>query len=97
MQVIKTQKIKKSLLLRIAIAALLIYSVIAIVNQQLAITEKKQQKTDYLAQIKAQEQENTELKQMIGSGNLEYMEKLARETLNYAEPNVRVFVKVAGN
>ena len=85
------------LLLRIAIAALLIYSVIAIVNQQINISQKDQQMTDYLAQIEAQEQENAELKQMVGSGNQAYMEQAARETLNYAEPDERVFVNVAGN
>ena len=97
MKVVQTEKSKKSLLLRIAIAALLIYSVIAIVTQQINISQKDQQMTDYLAQIEAQEQENAELKQMVGSGNQAYMEQAARETLNYAEPDERVFVNVAGN
>ena len=47
MKVVQTEKSKKSLLLRIAIAALLIYSVIAIVNQQINISQKDQQMTDY--------------------------------------------------
>ncbi len=98
MKVVQTKKKSKSLLLRIALAALLVYSIIAIVNQQLVIAQKTQQMSGYSAQLKDQQLRNDELKQLVGNGdNRQYMEKAARDTLNYAEPDERVFVNVAGN
>lgn len=97
MKVVETKKKNKSVLLRIALAVLAIYAVISIVNQQMVIAQKKQKLESLSAQLQTQEIQNMELKQMSESeDNESYIEMIARETLNYAKPDERVFVNVAG-
>lgn len=100
MRVIKTKKQKSSFLLRIAVFAFAVYVTVALVNQQMQISERKQQLADLQQQIQIQEIKNDDLKNSLAAGgavNDEYIERVAREGLDYAKPGERVFVNIAGN
>lgn len=99
MKVIKTKKQRGSFLLRIAIFAFAVYSVVALVNQQVQINEKRQQLASVKQQIQIQKVKNEDIKHALSSGvdgNGDYIERVAREGLGLAKPGERVFVNIAG-
>ena len=99
MKVIKGKKRRSSILLRIAIFAFTVYAVVLLVNQQVSITQKKQQLAEVKQQIQIQEIQNDDLQNAVTTGengNSEYMERAAREGLDYAKPGERIFVNIAG-
>jgi cell division protein FtsB len=99
MKVIKTKKQRGSFLLRIAIFAFAVYSVVALVNQQVQISEKRQQLASIKQQIQIQKVKNEDIKHALSTGengNGDYIERVAREGLGLAKPGERVFVNIAG-
>ena len=100
MKVIKAKKQKGSFLLRIAVLAFAVYVTVALVNQQVQISEKRRQLAQLKDQIQIQEIKNDDIKHALTSGKNagnDYMERVAREGLDYAKPGERVFVNIAGN
>lgn len=100
MRVIKREKQKGSWLLRIAVFAFAVYTVVLLVNQQVEISQKREQLSSLKKQIQIQEIKNGDIKQALSSGagsNSDYMEYVAREGLDMAKPGERVFVNIAGN
>lgn len=100
MKVLEKQKPKKSFLLRLAVFALAAYMLVALVNQQLKIQQKRQQLESAKQQISIQEIQNEDLKHAFSTGTggqNDYIERKAREELGYAKPGERVFVNIAGH
>ncbi|WP_411677547.1 FtsB family cell division protein [Caproicibacter sp.] len=100
MKVLENQKPKKSFLLRLAVFVFGAYMLVALVNQQIEIRGKRQELTAAKQQIQIQEIKNDDLKQAFSTGaddERDYMERKAREELNYAKPGERVFVNIAGH
>lgn len=100
MKIIKTKKQRGSFLLRMAIFAFAVYTVVALVNQQVQISEKRQQLASVKQQIQIQEIKNEDIKHALSTGaneSSDYIERVAREGLNLAKPGERVFVNIAGN
>jgi cell division protein DivIC len=92
-------KPKKSILLRLAIFAFAAYTVVALVNQQVQIADKRKQLDSVKQQIRIQEIKNDDIKNALSTGegkNSDYIERAAREGLNFAKPGERVFVNIAG-
>lgn len=90
------RKNKKSFLLRFAILVFSAYILVLLVQQQSVIYAKKQQLASVNQQIRIQEIRNDNLKSAAGSGNNTYMEKAAREGLDYSKPGERVYVIISG-
>ena len=100
MRVIKRKKQRGSLLLKLAIFAFAAYIVFALVNQQVQINEKSEQLADLKEQISVQDIKNEDIKHALNAGEeetKEYIERVAREDLDYAKPGERVFVNIAGD
>ena len=100
MRVIKAKKQKGSFLLRIAILAFAVYVTVSLVNQQVQIAEKPRQLEELNQVIQEQQIKNEDLKHSLGedgAANGDYIERVAREGLDYAKPGERVFVNIAGN
>ena len=107
MRVIETKEKKRpraSLLLKIAIAAFSLYMVAALVNQQIQISAKTNQLNEIQRQFEEQDVKNEELERALSDEGSEnggyddaYIERYAREELDFAKPGERVFVNVAGN
>ena len=87
-------------MLRIAVFAFALYTVAALVNQQVQITQKRQELEAIRQQIQIQEIKNEDIKHALTTGDSaskDYMERIARESLHMAKPGERVFVNIAGN
>ena len=92
----KPKRRKRSIILRIALLAFAVYIVASIVNQQIQIGQKKQELSMVSQQLNAQNLKNEELKTALETGTTdsdEFIERKAREELNYVKPNERVFVQ----
>jgi len=100
MKVIKKKKQKGSFLLRTAVFAFAMYIVVALVQQQLLISQKRQELATVKQQIQVQEVKIEDIKHALSANtneNSDYIERVARESLNFAKPGERVFVNIAGN
>ncbi|MCI1964580.1 MAG: septum formation initiator family protein [Oscillospiraceae bacterium] len=100
MKVLESQKHKKSFLLRLAVFAFAAYLLVALVNQQIKIQNKRRELEAAKQQIQIQEIKNEDLKHAFSTGANDesgYIERKAREELNYAKPGERVFVNIAGH
>lgn len=100
MRVIKKKKQRHSILLRVAIFAFAAYFLVALINQQIQISEKRQQLVGVQQQLQVQEIKNEDIKHALNSNvnqSKDYIERVAREGLDYAKPGERVFVNIAGN
>ena len=98
MKVIKRKKQRGSLLLKLAIFAFAAYIVFALVNQQVQINEKSQELADLQEQVETQKIKNEDMKHALNADEeetKEYIERVAREDLDYAKPGERVFVNIA--
>lgn len=100
MEVIKGHRKKKHLLFKLFIIGLCAYVVFMLVNQQIQINQKKSELEDLNNELSIQNIKNEEMKSIIDSNdedNLEYIERIAREDLDFVKEGERVFVNVAGN
>ncbi len=100
MKVLEREKPKKSFLLRLAVFAFAVYLLISLVNQQVTIQAKRRELAAAKQQIQIQEIKNEDLKHAFSSGkkkSSDYIERKAREELDYAKPGERVFVNIAGH
>ena len=100
MKVIKRKKQRGSLLLKLAIFAFAAYIVFALVNQEVQINEKSQELADLQEQVETQKIKNEDMKHALNADEeetKEYIERVAREDLDYAKPGERVFVNIAGD
>ena len=99
MREVKKKKVKKSILLRVAILCLVVYVAAALINQQIQIQQKRSQLEALQNQIQVQEVENEQLRQSIAAtekDGSEYAERVAREELDYAKARERVFIIISG-
>lgn len=99
MKEVKKRKHSVNFLLRVAVFVFSVYILLSLVSQQIEISKKRHQLTEVKQQIQIQEINNEDLKRALNTdGNKsEYIEREAREGLNYAKPGERVFINIAGN
>ncbi|MBC8569801.1 FtsB family cell division protein [Zongyangia hominis] len=84
--------------MRLAAVAFGIYLVASIVGQQLEIREKKALLANVQQQCQTQEMENMEVQRLLSQGDdRSYVEKVARDKLDYAYPDEKVFVDASGS
>lgn len=83
---------------KIAFVAFAIYACFAIFQQQVQISQKKQELNTVLLQCQAQELKNVEMQQVLDSNDSdEYIEQIARRDYDYVKSNERVYMNIAGN
>lgn len=89
-----------SILLSAGIIVFAFYAVFTLVNQQVEISEKREQLDRLQAEIVVQEVKNDELKQVYeleDDENNAYIERVAREEFDYSKQGERVFINIAGD
>ncbi len=75
------------------------YAVVTLVNQQIEITEKREQLEALQDEIVIQEVKNDEMKnvyELDDDENDAYIERVAREEFDYSKQGERVFINIAG-
>lgn len=86
---------KLVLMVCVLICAYLVFSIISV---QIEIYKEKRALSAIVAQINAAQLEHDELARVVlGGGEAEYIERIAREKLGYAAADERVFEDVAGS
>lgn len=92
----KKNKGRISIVLVLALVALIGYFIINSIQLRMDIKEKTEQVSDLSEQISEQDKANAELEQILDSENeSEYLEKYAREELDYVMPGERVYANSA--
>ena len=93
------KRYKRSFLLRISVVCLGVYILAALIDQQMQISQKREQLAQLQQEIQIQEIRNDEISStQSSSGGMsdEYAEKIARQELGMADENERVFIIVTG-
>ena len=95
----KKKRYKRSFLLRISVVCLGVYILAALIDQQMQISQKREQLAQLQQEIQIQEIRNDEISStQSSSGGMsdEYAEKIERQELGMADENERVFIIVTG-
>lgn len=93
-------KNKTDIILSVFLLLVIIYSVFILVSQQVSIAEKKSELDSIKSQIVIEEVRNNEINNVLNSSdndNTAYIEKSARDELDYAYNNERIFINVSGD
>lgn len=101
MHEIKTEKYRGFVPLRIALFVLAGAALVTLVFWQMRISDKRAELAALQTQIEMQNTKNAEIQKTVSSlendnGLREYAERKAREDLDYAKPEERIFVDVGG-
>ncbi len=98
---IKTERYRGFVPLRVALFVVAGAALVTLVFWQMRIADKRAELTELQTQIAAQNARNEEIQKTVSSlenedGLKEYAERKAREELDYARPDERIFVDVGG-
>lgn len=96
---VKKSRKKRNIILGACFSLFIVYAVITLISQQMQINKKQSELSDLEDRIIIQEIKNDKVKDVYDSGddkNEAYVKKIAREELDYAEPDERVFINIAG-
>lgn len=101
MHEIKTEKYRGFVPRRIALFVLAGAALVTLVFWQMRISDKRAELAALQTQIEMQNTKNAEIQKTVSSlendnGLKEYAERKAREDLDYAKPEERIFVDVGG-
>ncbi|MDR1253517.1 MAG: septum formation initiator family protein [Oscillospiraceae bacterium] len=100
MNPLKNRKTKVITMFRFIIFAFIGCVALNLTNQQMQINRKKLELEKIQSDLATQSVSNQKLSEMVTAeqkDDPEYIEKIARDELNLAEPGERVFVTIAGN
>ena len=85
-----------SIILFLALIALIGYFIINSIQLRMDIDEKSEKVAELSEQISVQDEKNQELEDILNSENeSEYLEQYAREELDYVMPGERVYANAA--
>ena len=76
------------------------YVIFTFINQQIQINQKKAEYEQKIQEVAVQNVKNEEMSSVVNSTeeeSQEYIEKIARENLDFAKEGERVFVNISGN
>ena len=95
----KKPKKKRNIIFGVLLGLFAAYAVVTIISQQIQINQKQSELSELEDKILIQEVKNGEVEAVYNSDedkNEEYIKKIARDQLGYAEPDERVFINIAG-
>ena len=101
MHEIKTERYRGFVPLRIALVVLAGAALVTLIFWQMRILDKRAELATLQTQIEIQNARNEEIQKTVASlendnGLKDYAERKAREDLDYAKPDERIFVDVGG-
>ena len=95
----KKPKKKRNIIFGVLLVLFAAYAVVTLISQQVQINQKQSELSELEDKIIIKEVKNGEVEQVYNSSdkeNEEYIKKIARDELGYAEPDERVFINIAG-
>ena len=100
MKLINNKKKKKLNFSRLAVLGVVGYVAVTLVNQQIQINQKKKKLDELTEQVAIQQMKNDQLRSIADSDSDEYnnyIERMARSSLDLTKKGERVFVNISGN
>lgn len=100
MRVIKRRKKKGIVIFKLALLVFVGYVIFTFINQQIQISQKKSEYEQKVQEVAVQNIKNEEMSSVVNSTEeegQEYIERIARENLDFAKEGERVFVNISGN
>ncbi len=95
----KKPKKRRNIILGVCFGLFIVYACVTLISQQVQINQKQSELAELEDKIIIQEVKNGEVEDVYKSDdkeNEEYIKKIARDELGYAEPDERVFINIAG-
>ena len=92
----KRRGVLRGMLAPCCVLAVGVYLVGSLIYSQVQISAKRQELDHMQEQLAAQIAENEELSRQLEASDDEITEQVARDELDYARPNERVFVDMSG-
>ena len=95
----KKPKKKRNIVFGVLLGVFAAYAVVTLISQQVQINQKQSELSELEDKILILEVKNGEVEEVYNSDdkeNEEYIRRIAREELGYAEPDERVFINIAG-
>lgn len=91
-------KKRENLLPKLLLLAVVVYVVVSFVQLQVELNTKRLALAELQVNINEQVAQNAELQGMLDMGmDDEYIERMAREKLDYAYPDEQVYVDISGS
>jgi cell division protein FtsB len=87
----------KSLILRFAVFAFIVYIAVMLINLQLQIGKSKAALVNVNTQVALQQSKNAEIQRVLTENDNSYKESIARYKLGYAAPDARIYINAPGN
>ncbi len=90
---------KRKIIFGICFGVFALYAGVTLISQQLQISQKQAELSQLEDNILIQEVKNSEVADVYNSSdeeNEEYIKRIARQELGYAEPDERIFINIAG-
>ena len=89
---------RKNLIFRICIFAFVAYAAVLLIDLQINLASRKQQLLDLQEKYEVRRIANKELELQLQQGmNEEYVERIAREKLDYVAPDEKVYIDISGS
>ena len=93
----KKSRHKGLMLLRVALAAIVLYASVSLIDMQINLTARRRQVSELEQRVETQRIANKELERQLAQGmGQEDVERIARERLGFISPDETVFVDVSG-
>lgn len=87
----------RGLLLRLAVAAAVVYLVVSLISGQLQVANKQQELDELNARVALQTEQNLEMQHLMEADEEQaYIERMVREKLGLVKPQERVYVDLTG-
>lgn len=95
----KKPKKKRNIIFGVLLVLFAAYAVVTLISQQVQINQKQSELSEIENKSLIEDFKIEEIKNVYKSSdeeNEEYIKKIARDELGYAEPDERVFINIAG-
>lgn len=94
----KQKKGRKSYILRLCMVVIVAYAAVSLIDMQVTLSARAQERDELQQRVETQRIANKELERQIAAGvDEEYIERVARDKLDYVYPDERVFVDISGS
>ena len=93
----RKKKGRKNLIFRICIFAFVAYAAVLLIDMQISLAGRKRQHNELRDRVEIQRIANKELeRQLTQDMNSEYVERIARERLDFLAPDEKVYIDISG-
>ncbi len=89
---------RKNLIFRICIFAFVAYAAVLLIDLQVSLASRKEELVGLQEKFEVRRIANKELERQLQQGmDMEYIERIAREKLDYVAPDEKVYIDYSGS